>query len=475
MNGEISPKIFCEIRNFGPIREGSFELTPLTVFISPNGSGKTYAATLFYSIARALAYEAPMSAAVQKISFDIWATMHDIWATMRHRERPEIFFDALSQEEKKKFQRMLRVWRDEVLQQIKNGLAPYFGRESPESLARLGSDSFRIAARWGREDAPLMMLEWNWSRGRGWVSKAKGIEEIRRDFLLPDDLLFLPPTYIPVLLMNTIFGFSRIYYLPAARADLLQGWRALAGMAIRFVRKEFGLRPIELTSYSGVAGDFLLMLLEGDPSPWRFLREPEGECESAQALLEGEILQGYVDWRSREDPLLLFFQKRGEEELSIPLTAISSGAAELAPLDLLLRRRLLGPRDWLIIEEPEAHLHPENQRRIATAMVRLVRAGVRVLCTTHSDLILHQISNHLLLGEALQKGQVPETVGLDPKWDRLGYDEVGVYLFRMEDDGSVIEKIQPEPGFGIPEDEFLRVAESISSQTYRLVDAIETE
>ncbi len=466
MNGEISPKILCEIRNFGPIREGSFELAPLTVFIGPNRSGKTYAATLFYSIARALAYEAPMSAAVQEILFGIWATMH--------RERPEIFSDALSQEEKEKFRQMLRACGDEVLKQIKNGLAPYFGRESPESLARLGSDSFRIAARWEREDA-LLKLKWDWSRGRGWVSKAEGFEEIRRDFLLPDDLLFLPPTYIPVLLMNTIFGFSQIYYLPAARAGLLQGWRALAGMAIRLIRKEFGLRPIELASYSGVVGDFLLMLLEGDTSPWRFLRKPEGECESAQALLEGEILQGYVDWRSREDPLLLFFQKRGEEELSIPLIAISSGAAELAPLDLLLRRRLLGPRDWLIIEEPEAHLHPENQRRIATAMVRLVRAGVRVLCTTHSDLILHQISNHLLLGEALQKGQVPETVGLDPKWDRLGYDEVGVYLFRMEDDGSVIEKIQPEPGFGIPEDEFLRVAESIGSQTYRLVDAIETE
>jgi predicted ATPase len=138
-----------------------------------------------------------------------------------------------------------------------------------------------------------------------------------------------------------------------------------------------------------------------------------------------------------------------------------------------LRSGRLRGGDLLVIEEPEAHLHPENQRRIATLMVRLARMGVYVLCTTHSDIILHQVSNHLLLGEALQKGyEIPE---FDPDLDRLDYNEVGVYLFRMEGDGSVIEPVRLEPGFGIPQDEFVRVAEAIGSQTYTLLDILETE
>ncbi len=98
--------------------------------------------------------------------------------------------------------------------------------------------------------------------------------------------------------------------------------------------------------------------------------------------------------------------------------------------------------------------------------------GVYVLCTTHSDIILHQVSNHLLLGEALQKGH--EIPGFDPDLDRLDYDEVGVYLFKMEEGGSVIEPVRLEPGFGIPQDEFVRVAEAIGSQTYTLLDILET-
>jgi len=41
-----------EIENFGPIASGSFELRPLTLFIGPNNTGKSYAATLAHSIVR---------------------------------------------------------------------------------------------------------------------------------------------------------------------------------------------------------------------------------------------------------------------------------------------------------------------------------------------------------------------------------------------------------------------------------------
>ena len=38
------------MKDFGPISEGEIELKPLTVFIGPNNSGKSYVAMLIYSI-----------------------------------------------------------------------------------------------------------------------------------------------------------------------------------------------------------------------------------------------------------------------------------------------------------------------------------------------------------------------------------------------------------------------------------------
>lgn len=38
------------IKNFGPVSKGSIHLKPLTIFIGPNNSGKSYVATLIHSI-----------------------------------------------------------------------------------------------------------------------------------------------------------------------------------------------------------------------------------------------------------------------------------------------------------------------------------------------------------------------------------------------------------------------------------------
>ena len=52
--------------------------------------------------------------------------------------------------------------------------------------------------------------------------------------------------------------------------------------------------------------------------------------------------------------------------------------SELAPVVLFLRGAI-DHGDMLIIEEPEAHLHPAAQTQMAVALARMVRAGVRVV------------------------------------------------------------------------------------------------
>jgi predicted ATPase len=140
---------------------------------------------------------------------------------------------------------------------------------------------------------------------------------------------------------------------------------------------------------------------------------------------------------------------------------------ELAPLATWIKT-VLSPRDWLIIDEPEAHLHPESQRRIAQVLVRHVRAGVHVICPTHSSTILHQVSNHILAARLDPDEREAEGLGED---DYVHPDEVAVYLFQPKRDGAHVEPVEVNPEWGISEDEFIRVGEVMGEETYRLTVA----
>jgi len=48
MANELKSEI--EIQNFGPLRDGVIEIKPLTIFIGPNNSGKSYGALLIHSL-----------------------------------------------------------------------------------------------------------------------------------------------------------------------------------------------------------------------------------------------------------------------------------------------------------------------------------------------------------------------------------------------------------------------------------------
>ncbi|HUA62535.1 MAG TPA: hypothetical protein VML19_27510, partial [Verrucomicrobiae bacterium] len=43
-----------DVKEFGPIAEGSVTLRPLTIFVGPNNTGKSYLAMLAYAMMRSL-------------------------------------------------------------------------------------------------------------------------------------------------------------------------------------------------------------------------------------------------------------------------------------------------------------------------------------------------------------------------------------------------------------------------------------
>ena len=119
-------------------------------------------------------------------------------------------------------------------------------------------------------------------------------------------------------------------------------------------------------------------------------------------VLESEVLAGQIIMNPSPTGYPEFLYRPQGTEQDMRLTRSSSMVSELAPLVLFIRG-LVHPGDTLIIEEPEAHLHPAAQTEMAATIARLVRAGVRVLVTTHSDFMLQEIGNLMRVGILKEK------------------------------------------------------------------------
>ncbi|MGB1243262.1 MAG: AAA family ATPase, partial [Chitinophagales bacterium] len=85
-----------------------------------------------------------------------------------------------------------------------------------------------------------------------------------------------------------------------------------------------------------------------------------------------------------------------EESLNLELHLTGSIVKSLANIVFYLRH-LAQPHDTIIIDEPELNLHPDNQRLIARFLGRLVNEGFKVIVSTHSDYIVRELNNIIML------------------------------------------------------------------------------
>ncbi len=250
-------------------------------------------------------------------------------------------------------------------------------------------------------------------------------------------------------------GQSCAYYLPAGRRGIMQAHEAMATA---------GQKQSLPMADSGILTDFL--------KPIVGYQEGNGVANPMQriaAALEAEVLRGVIEPKHPVPGAVamdsLEFQYRPRQAVrGLRLSQASSMVLELAPLVLFLRS-VVRPGDMLIMEEPEAHLHPAAQSQLAFTFARLVRAGVRVVVTTHSDWFLQRLGILIREGEVMKLGKsVTEPVN----W--LMKEEVGTWWFRR--DKPVVE-IPFDRANGIEPPEYLDVAEELYNRAAGLQNRLE--
>lgn len=504
----IQPDHRISVTNFGPIERGSVVLRPLTVFVGPSNTGKTYFAVLIYALHRILGGFTSLPVIhptkYHSIGLDrrsdqsetdaesLGEIVQEVLVKLMAEERPFSFSDLpqrvreiaqgalndqgfLGEVLKAELQRCFDL--DSVAELVGPSVHEKMSlslesNESGKGLWHLGMEvSETGVATSGRiEDIVLLPAGWTAERGDYYsvlsefdeLSGGPWVVEAYLDIQHPIDIL-------EQLIHPYRLGWrDSTHYLPAARSGIMQSHRVIASSLMeRSTRAGLALFP-ELPTFSGVMVDFLRRLI--------LFKETAGRKDLMTNLadsLEREALAGSIKaTESQGGGYPEFVYRPRESRTDIRLTGASSMVTELAPIVLFLRG-IISRGDMLIIEEPEAHLHPAAQTTMAGILARLVREGVRVVVTTHSDWMLKEIGNLIREGELGEDVDSPND-DASPS-NSLRPDEVGVWLFRNDETfaGSTIEEIPFDRSEGIEPGEYEDVAEALYNRSATLQNRLE--
>ncbi len=191
-------------------------------------------------------------------------------------------------------------------------------------------------------------------------------------------------------------------------------------------------------------------------------REVKNEKLSKIADFLEEEIGGQIHLETEGLVFPEMFFKKGE--FTIPILRSHSGVRELAPLVTYLRYVIEEERAFIVLEEPETHLHPYMQSVVTRALAMLSKYA-DVLITTHSPIILDELDNLIKLNklspEEKKKLGYREEEGLDP-------ESLKIYRFKL--DGTVEGVRVTEEG--IEEEEFSSVIMELSNKYADVEEAV---
>ncbi len=543
-----------EVKNFGPIAEAKFDLRPLTLFIGPSNSGKSYLAVLIYALHRALNKDYERAHEVRRT---YWKFPKEHFKELRDwlnknfdtpREAPSVGSNPTLARENFELPKKISKLICTVLHSnsgsgamaINYEIERCFGAESIQPLvrragskqasasskatvtlkrnarisknslksltynvelsAKSSSSSVDISAEmplyiWGPEhDSCVADL-------RGAVSMYNlivryGIQDIMRhindnlsdheDFKslfnhesvkdlrnfesTTDDLLReIGTNLVNAVINNSLDLIKRpVHYFPADRSAVMHAHRIFVNAAMeRATRGGIG-GSHGMPILSGVLADFLEQLIGingRSRSPGR--REMStgsnrrGLLKKIARDIELKILEGDVRSKGPNDSIISYpvfsYTPRGWSD-PLPLMHASSMVSELSSIVLYLRH-IVAPGDVLIIEEPEALLHPSLQVKFVNVLAEIVKADVRIILTTHSEWVLDAVANLVLSSEV----DGPSDNGSGAV---LSMQEVGLWSVvpKKRPKGSIVQKIKFDPDGGGFSTEFENTAVNIYNE-----------
>ena len=449
-------------KNLGPIREAELELGDLTIIAGRNNTGKTYVAYTLYGflswwLGSPMFQEELFGELRQKTQpSDKLAQVPDmekIAETVLEEDQAKWFADreALNLMRKVFMREITRNFSENYLSQVFGASDIDFGASSEATRAETRPDGSTLIS--VKFSPPLHTLEVVLEEqfpedapSQTWPSAAEdeftityiGNEIcIRRSkvggkSLSPVDIsydlsflffLFLfPELPDPFILSAERFGLSLFYkelaFTQSRLSDFFRGkmkdrdkdsFRSL--LAIDKRAGQYALPIKDNIDYTRGISEF---------------QKQRSEIHDSKLFNDvRDMMGGY--YRSSGDDIRFISKARKERRFDIPLHIASSSVRGLSDLYFFLRH-VAKKNQLLIIDEPESHLDTANQIILARLLARAVHAGLKVLITTHSDYIVKEINNLLMLSKDFKdKPRVLKKHGYS-EHDFLNPDSVRAYV-----------------------------------------------
>lgn len=450
-----------QLKNVGKIKDAEFELKPLTVFIGANGSGKTYAASALWGMANYLKN----------------SVLNPTGFFMYEKILSEPFYQELLEKVKQQFSRL----EDEVesinihfSQDVMNTICEKLHNHIQNNTQNILLNTFKFNL---FQEASILLhnhnqpIEYDFLIKRGlwenedilyerndneyvksltffakcnqslfYISRStnyyhqREYEVVKSHF---NNILFM--IFCDICLDKTNFNASEFIYIPAARTGLMFITHDIVQSQFehnnRFIFNTYNETKNQQQNNDLTAplNDFIAKIHNASrPKSELNIENQNTENQLFNKIMGGKLVQDEGQYR-------FDFQPDGLEQ-AVPLSASSSLVTELAALSALEDNIREGT--FIILEEPEAHLHLSAQREMAKLIVRLINEKkCRILLTTHSDTFLQQINNLIMLEKLSHHNEnALADFGIQAA-EVIAADDVAVYDFQCVGNETHVENL----------------------------------
>jgi predicted ATPase len=441
----------------------------LTFIYGKNNIGKSYAITIFYLVLKNIAFNIPSIKHYSSVYFR--QIMFEDAAFFKYLD------NNLENDRDLDITEMLNKYFSRFIESVfssnfENSLRNSFGDISNLSN-KISNRHFELRLEFGdynieiSEEESKLSIKFDGKGKRYFCRKLQQhrgplIEKQRIVFVYNNKNQFLEDVsdYINGLYEKSILLLSselnNFYYLPASRSGLYRALNAFGQIVAELAMKRNFLREkIVLPSISEQDSDYFSKMNGIN------VRRINKKYSAVAKDIEEKLLNGSVSF----DPAtkqILFHPKN--IDINLELLGTSSMIAEVSPIVLYLRH-IIGSEDEpgrkktgvpvIFIEEPEAHLHPDAQVALIECFVDLIRTGVKLVITSHSNFIFSKLNN-LIADKKIDTGKIN-----------------GILFFQTEN-GSRSKTI-PISELGMEDDNFVATAEKLYEEKISIIENMENE